>query len=416
METEKAEACKCVVCHYPGPVGPCVFNDDAAGSTCSDATHGCGSGNNFFGFSDSVCLIGGPYDRAECDDSVGIGCPANNGWKCCSENNCTVTGTVDNGDTCRVSTDANGCSFTEGVWDSSDGKCVRCNGLNREMDNCGDSGGTYFDGTFCTGTNDALFESACGADSACDEVENNGDPCAVGELCESGEGATCVAGGTCDVNGHCVSLTDCTCAEDDPKCCNGAGCVATDNGDPDCPCEQLNGTNCGVGLGCDIAAGSSVILNHATVLSGETCCDGACAGGCVSTCFTGHCLLALANATATADVCCNGAGNQCFECNSGYVWNSGSCVVSGGGSTHGNYTPFDKDVVLVLMEGAEFLLRIAGGIALFIIIFGGIYYMVSGASPDGQMRAKKIVTYAVIGLAIVLVSYVIIATIESFAV
>ncbi len=257
-------------------------------------------------------------------------------------------------------------------------------------------------------------------------VESRSASCGIDTSTKSCTAACCTAhfgAGSCCDTGICKGPADpvclvCDCTAD--GCCNGAGCVATDNGDPDCTCGELNGTNCGVAGSC--AFGVTEITNHSKT-GVEICCDGACASGCTSTCFTGHCLPALANATDTGDTCCNGVGNKCYKCDTGYVWDSvtGTCVfISGGGGSsgtgHGHYFKYDKDIVLVFTEGAEFLLKIAGGIALLIIIFGGIYYMVSGASPDGQTRAKKIVTYAVIGLAIVLISYIIIATVESFAV
>ena len=93
-----------------------------------------------------------------------------------------------------------------------------------------------------------------------------------------------------------------------------------------------------------------------------------------------------------------------------------SVALPASGAGHGHYFKFDKDVVLVFTEATEFLLRIAGGLALLVLIFGSIYYMVSGSNPDGQNKAKKIITYAVFGLAIVLISYAVIAAIESFTV
>ena len=132
------------------------------------------------------------------------------------------------------------------------------------------------------------------------------------------------------------------------------------------------------------------------------------------------------------DVCttntCKNAGTCAASCSKtgvGCVPGDGCCLIGctnppdtdcAPPSGHGKYFKYNKDIVLVFTEGAEFLLRIAGGLALLMIIFGGVYYMVCGSNPDGQTKAKKIVTYAVIGLAIVLISYVIITAVESFAV
>ena len=322
------------------------------------------------------------------------------------------------------------------IWDASDAKCVICNNITHEEQNsCGDSAGIYLNKVtqICEGLSDGQFESACGADSACDEVMGAGSSCTSGLACENGGNPNCTASDHCDVNGHCcidpnvidlvtgacVGAAACNCGAD--GCCNGIGCIAT-GGDPDCDCvTDFGGTNCGIGGSCDVAAGSSQITNHNGL---GVCCTGACAGGCTYSCSTGLCFLALANASKiVGEDCCD--GTQCYECDSGFVWNGvlNACMPLGGGipdmghsTDHGNYFKYDKDVDLVFTEGAEFLLRIAGGLALFILVLGGLFYMVSGSNPDGQTKAKKVVTYAVIGLAIVLVSYIIIVVVENIAV
>lgn len=63
-----------------------------------------------------------------------------------------------------------------------------------------------------------------------------------------------------------------------------------------------------------------------------------------------------------------------------------------------------------------FILKIIGGIFLLMFVLGGIYYSISGSSSDGQKKAKKIITYAILGLVIVLTSYGIIALLDRFLV
>ncbi len=384
--------------------------------------------------SHSVCLI----------DSQNRNCGACNqgSYRFCSEEKCVAyySGAVipggdpslDGQKDCHVSTnctDSADCSWTSGKWDydddDNDGQCVKCDANNKEVSIHGDASGIYFGGN--PGNN--KFESACGADSACDEVVNTGDGCTIGQACENGGNPNCSGIDACDINGHCciapdvvdavtgicttAAVCDCDAAPGNDGICCGSGCVTTHNGDPDCTCAELGGTDCGVGT-CDAAVGSVEIVNH-SAMGFEMCCTGACVG-CSPTCFTGHCLLSLANATVVAGaICCN--GGQCYECNSGFVWDSvlGICMPLGGGipdmghsTDHGNYFKYDKEIKLVFTEGAQFLLKIAGGLALFILVVGGLFYMVSGSSPDGQTKAKKIVTYAVIGLAIVLVPFIII--------
>jgi len=250
-------------------------------------------------------------------------------------------------------------------------------------------------------------------------ASQSGTCCSSGQICQGGSSVSssdcgydcCAEGGTCE-----DPAATCNCGAD--NCCNGVGCIAT-GGDPDCDCRtDFGGTNCGIGGSCDAA---SEITNHSGF---GVCCAGACADGCIHSCSTGLCFLALANAGVIAgEDCCD--GTQCYKCNSGFVWDSvlGICMPLGGGipdmgrsADHGNYFKYDKDIKLVFTEGAQFLLKIAGGLALFVLILGGVYYMISGSNPDGQTRAKKVITYAVIGLAIVLVSYVIVIVVEGIAV
>lgn len=63
------------------------------------------------------------------------------------------------------------------------------------------------------------------------------------------------------------------------------------------------------------------------------------------------------------------------------------------------------EVVKNVIEGIFGLL---GAVAVFMIVYGGVIYMVSGASKDGAEKGKKILTSAVIGLVIVLVSLAIV--------
>ncbi|MCK5123567.1 MAG: hypothetical protein KAQ87_05490 [Candidatus Pacebacteria bacterium] len=73
-----------------------------------------------------------------------------------------------------------------------------------------------------------------------------------------------------------------------------------------------------------------------------------------------------------------------------------------------NLTKFDKPIIDVLGNTIEFLLSVIGGIALLVIILGGIFYIFAGANPEAQNKAKGTVTKAIIGLMFVLVSYAIV--------
>ncbi len=75
----------------------------------------------------------------------------------------------------------------------------------------------------------------------------------------------------------------------------------------------------------------------------------------------------------------------------------------------------DKPVVDIFRDAANWLLSIAGGLALLMLIIGGIWYIFSGSNPDNQEKAKKIITYALVGMALILISYAILVVIERIA-
>ncbi|MCK5491383.1 MAG: hypothetical protein KAI67_06110 [Candidatus Pacebacteria bacterium] len=66
---------------------------------------------------------------------------------------------------------------------------------------------------------------------------------------------------------------------------------------------------------------------------------------------------------------------------------------------------FDKDVAQVFAEAAKALLSFVGGLSVLFLILGGIVYIYSGSNPEGQKKAKKIITYTLIGSIFSLLSY-----------
>ena len=73
---------------------------------------------------------------------------------------------------------------------------------------------------------------------------------------------------------------------------------------------------------------------------------------------------------------------------------------------------FDKDIVEVFNDASLFLLGIVGRLVLLFLIFGGVYYIMSGTDPQKQESAKKIITYALLGIVFVLISYAVIVALD----
>ncbi|MCK4919153.1 MAG: hypothetical protein KAS01_02090 [Candidatus Pacebacteria bacterium] len=80
----------------------------------------------------------------------------------------------------------------------------------------------------------------------------------------------------------------------------------------------------------------------------------------------------------------------------------------------GSFSIGDKLVVDIINDLILFILSIAGRIALLMLVFGGIYYIVSGSNPDGQLKAKKLITYAILGIILTLVSFAIVELMDKF--
>lgn len=62
----------------------------------------------------------------------------------------------------------------------------------------------------------------------------------------------------------------------------------------------------------------------------------------------------------------------------------------------------------------EFLLSVAGTVALLMLIVGGIFYMISTGNPDSQQKAKRVVIGALTGLIVILMSFSLIALVDNF--
>jgi hypothetical protein len=63
------------------------------------------------------------------------------------------------------------------------------------------------------------------------------------------------------------------------------------------------------------------------------------------------------------------------------------------------------EAVKVVGNGGRILIAVSGGIAVAVIIVGGMYYIASAGDPGRIKRAKDIIVNTVVGLAIILVAY-----------
>jgi len=247
---------------------------------------------------------------------------------------CPDTGLY-NGDQCRVADGADppfGCFLTgvrcwaqAGVWDASERECVTCSG-NAQDKKLGDTsqrcinlsiGGlpscTISWSDLACATISSTFESACGADAACDEF-NQGD---VG---------LCGAGFECDANGQCVS----TCG--DGIIAGGEQC------DPGPPlnlggetCANLPGFDGGV-LSCDATCNFDTsgcyYCGDGNINPGEVCDPGPPLDLGGETCAN---LPGFDGGNLSCDATCNLDTSGCYTCNDGNCgWGNGECRIACG--------------------------------------------------------------------------------------
>lgn len=73
-------------------------------------------------------------------------------------------------------------------------------------------------------------------------------------------------------------------------------------------------------------------------------------------------------------------------------------------------TTLTPDTALtLLLKGVSVALAIIGGIVVVYIIMAGLQYIMAGGNAGDQATAKKTITYALVGLALVMVSFLIVS-------
>jgi hypothetical protein len=68
----------------------------------------------------------------------------------------------------------------------------------------------------------------------------------------------------------------------------------------------------------------------------------------------------------------------------------------------------------LIRQVINWLLGITFGVAVLFLIIGGFQVIISGGNPEGQQKGKNTIINAVIGIVIIVLSYVIVNAIASF--
>ncbi|MBU4579735.1 pilin [Patescibacteria group bacterium] len=72
------------------------------------------------------------------------------------------------------------------------------------------------------------------------------------------------------------------------------------------------------------------------------------------------------------------------------------------------------DTVNELTTGVvNWFLSITAGVTIFFLIIGGIYYLTAFGDEKRMQEGKKIITYAIYGLVLILISYSVVTTLNA---
>lgn len=80
----------------------------------------------------------------------------------------------------------------------------------------------------------------------------------------------------------------------------------------------------------------------------------------------------------------------------------------GGSFRFGGGITSSQDVVQLIVGIIELLLMLAGAIAVLFVIIGGFWYMTSAGNAEQAEKGKTAVINAIIGIVVIILSYVII--------
>lgn len=92
------------------------------------------------------------------------------------------------------------------------------------------------------------------------------------------------------------------------------------------------------------------------------------------------------------------------------------------GTSQGGNTPFNITIPTELPQGPlsevvtniiKYALGAAGGLAVLFLVVGGIYYIIAQGDPERVEKAKKTIKYAITGIVFILLSLVIVLTIQA---
>ncbi len=263
---------------------------------------------------------------------------------------------------------------------------------------CDSSNHEICDNNVCRGEEGAL---GCSEDVDCKYLRCINRVCGV--ACSRSDG--CSAGKEC-VGGVCVErsvVSDCT---NDADCGSGRHCAASNCADGNIgdPCDNQSDCDAGTCWGGQCRTSCSGPDDTTTCGSGRTC-NGS------NVCTDNQCN---SSSDCPANNTCN-LDHRCVNNDRVDYGNGGGNGGSGGGGSGGDVVSLQSpiniqsptELVAAVLRG---IMDTVGLASVAAMVYAGILYFTSGGSDEQAGKAKKTMTYAIIGLVIAILSYVIINT------
>ncbi len=102
--------------------------------------------------------------------------------------------------------------------------------------------------------------------------------------------------------------------------------------------------------------------------------------------------------------------------------NNGSGIKGGLGNlrqsvpdyNNNNIVGQNEDVVSLIGRIIRYALYLVGAIAVLFVLYGGFLYLTAGGAEDQAKKGRQTIEYALIGIAIVILSYVIVNVVVNF--
>lgn len=299
---------------------------------------------------------------------------------------------VSTNDSCKIESDCSPTTTNLHCRKNQDGKLTCVKGANY----------TKKEDESCSDTLDCAGDLACDSTGKCSS-KTTGTTCTSSNECS---GTQICSKRTTDTSGTCREKAGAACT-DTRECglyqkCDAGKCVATpqENGILGAYCQDTASGGQAIKIKCNsgyVCEKNKCVLpakqtSNAKCENNTQCSSGSCVSGkCVGSGISALNGLTTCNNEVAKGFFTKNVTNACVNC--------GECTLC--------------DIINTVSSVGNNLLALAAPLAGLFLIIGGVMYMISGGNETTRGAAKQTITYAIVGLIIMVAGYLIVLTIMS---